>query len=196
MANVSGQSFTYPPFFDFPAFFTLQSNEAIRAKQLGMWKQLVCDYCAHHRLFIVNVLETSQVDVFRNAKLQRQLSSEGLSALASHMVTSGVAAWTDSPDVGTENASAASKHSRLLVFWRTPSEWADLVLQWVEGTGRIGSVETVTSLIDGDATEGEEFHGVPRELIMLALQGLEQRGRVTIFRGTNTGGEGVKFHHA
>eukprot|EP00913_Durusdinium_trenchii_P026300 g24678.t1 len=51
---------------------------------------------------------------------------------------------------------------------------------------------SMQSLMDGEAAEGQEFYGAPRELIMAALQELVRRNRATLFRGSS-GSEGVKF---
>ncbi|CAK9067410.1 unnamed protein product [Durusdinium trenchii] len=101
--------------------------------------------------------------------------------LAEHLVQQQAALWADE----------AAKE-RLLVLWRSVAGWADLILQWAAENGLMGSVETVQSLMDGEAAEGQEFYGAPRELIMAALQELVRRNRATLFRGSS-GSEGVKF---
>mmetsp|Transcript_15614 Transcript_15614/g.36867 ORF Transcript_15614/g.36867 Transcript_15614/m.36867 type:complete len:185 (-) Transcript_15614:15-569(-) len=176
--------FEFPAFYHLPPFFTLQPNAAVRAKQLELWKQFVSDYCSFHRIFILDIAESSAV--FKNPEIQRQLPGEARRVLAQHLVASGAAAWADAEE-GEKPRSA-----RLLVFWRSPSAWADSILQFATEFGLVGSVETVQSLIDGEAAEGQEFYGAPRELIMVALQELSRRGRATIFRG-GSGSEGVKF---
>ncbi|CAJ1364104.1 unnamed protein product [Effrenium voratum] len=168
--------FQFPGFYQLPPFFTLQPNAAVRTKQLELWKQLASEYCKAKRIFVLGL----DHELFRNAELQRQLPSEARRAVAEHLVASGAAQW------------AGEKEDRLLVLWRSVSAWADLIFQWATENGLIGSVETVQSLMDGEAAEGQEFYGAPRELIMAALQELSRRGRATIFRGSS-GSEGVKF---
>eukprot|EP00927_Polykrikos_kofoidii_P064476 TRINITY_DN59729_c0_g1_i1.p1 TRINITY_DN59729_c0_g1~~TRINITY_DN59729_c0_g1_i1.p1 ORF type:complete len:190 (+),score=31.78 TRINITY_DN59729_c0_g1_i1:129-698(+) len=183
-------SFEFPPFYSLPPFFTLQPHAGVRAKQLTLWRQMLCSYCAHHRLFILDVSDAgvSQQELFNNKGLQRQLSSEGVRALAEHVVAEGVAVWLSGDGGGSVTGS-----SRLLILWRSANEWADLILKWAESTGRIGSVETIFSLSEGESTEDEAFHGAPHELIMVALEELARRGRATIFRGQQTASQGVKF---
>jgi ESCRT-II complex subunit VPS25 len=38
------------------------------------------------------------------------------------------------------------------IWWKRPEEWADLLVEWVEGTGQRGSVLTVYELIQGEGT--------------------------------------------
>mmetsp|Transcript_17891 Transcript_17891/g.42004 ORF Transcript_17891/g.42004 Transcript_17891/m.42004 type:complete len:188 (-) Transcript_17891:243-806(-) len=179
------KDFQFPPFYNLPPFFTLQPNATVRAKQMELWTQFVCDYCRFHRVFMLDISEASAI--FKNAEIQRQLAGDARKALAKHLVETGAAAWADDDGNGGKPRS-----ERLLIFWRSPSAWADQLLNWAQEMGLIGSVETVQSLIDGEAAEGREFFGAPRELIMVALQELSRRGRATIFRG-GSGSEGVKF---
>mmetsp|Transcript_47799 Transcript_47799/g.139438 ORF Transcript_47799/g.139438 Transcript_47799/m.139438 type:complete len:207 (-) Transcript_47799:60-680(-) len=188
--------FEFPPFYNLPPFFTLQQHEGVRAKQLSLWKQVILDFCAFNRLFILDISDGGvaggTAGLFRNAGIQRQLSAEARRTIADHLVREGAAAWADAG----ATAAAPEPRQRLLVLWKSAGEWADMILRWAEDTGRMGSVETVFSLTDGDITEGEAFHGAPRELVIHALQELERRGRAKIFRGTSTGSEGVKFLQA
>mmetsp|Transcript_35683 Transcript_35683/g.82935 ORF Transcript_35683/g.82935 Transcript_35683/m.82935 type:complete len:187 (-) Transcript_35683:113-673(-) len=181
----SQEGFQFPAFYNIPPFFTLQPHAGVRAKQLALWKQLAHDYCSYHRLYSLDVTDARRSELFCNVRLQRQLTAEGLRAVAEHLVSEGAAAWANDAEGGPK--------ARLLVFWRSPAEWARLVLQWAEDMGRIGSIETVTSLCEGEATESQAFHGVPREIMMVALHELVRRGRASIFRGKATNQEGVKF---
>eukprot|EP00747_Dinoflagellata_sp_TGD_P170578 gnl/TRDRNA2_/TRDRNA2_202499_c0_seq1.p1 gnl/TRDRNA2_/TRDRNA2_202499_c0~~gnl/TRDRNA2_/TRDRNA2_202499_c0_seq1.p1 ORF type:complete len:211 (-),score=35.51 gnl/TRDRNA2_/TRDRNA2_202499_c0_seq1:54-653(-) len=185
-STASAAKFQFPPFYGLPPFFTLQPHAAVRAKQLALWKQLVCDYCAFHRIFILEVSDAGRHELFRNTALQRQLTTEGLRAVAAHLVSEGAAAWA-------EGTSAAESRQRLIIWWRSPGEWADMLLRWAEDSGMIGEVETVHSLCEGELSEGQAFHGAPCEVILVALQELVYRGRAAIFTGSVTNQEGVKF---
>ncbi|KAL2162030.1 hypothetical protein VTH06DRAFT_7815 [Thermothelomyces fergusii] len=44
-------SFTFPPEYSFPPFFTRQTNLTTRHAQLTKWASLVLAYCRHHRIF-------------------------------------------------------------------------------------------------------------------------------------------------
>ncbi|CAE7517995.1 vps25 [Symbiodinium sp. CCMP2456] len=157
------KDFQFPPFYSLPPFFTLQPNATVRAKQMELWTHFVCDYCRFHRVFMLDISDSSAI--FKNAEIQRQLAGDARKALAKHLVETGAAAWADDGKGGSQPRS-----ERLLIFWRSPSAWADQLLNWAQEMGLIGSVETVQSLMDGEAAEGQEFFGAPRELIMVALQ--------------------------
>jgi len=80
---------------------------------------------------------------------------------------------------------------RCWVFWRRPEEWADVIWGWVEETGQKGVVLTLYELVEGDATRGQEFHGMDAELFQKSLQVLVKRGKAQIFGQEDQ--LGVKF---
>ena len=41
------------------------------------------------------------------------------------------------------------------IWWRRPEEWADVIADWVEGTGQRGAVLTVYELIQGEAAASQ-----------------------------------------
>merc|ERR1740116_354106 len=110
-------AFEFPTFYQLPPFFTLQPNASVRDKQLGLWKQLSLDYCAHSKTYMLDVADAAGDHLFKNPAIQRQLTAEGRRVVAHHLVSEGVAAWADAEGEGSQ---------RLLIFWRSPSEWADL----------------------------------------------------------------------
>ena len=68
------KDFQFPPFYNLPPFFTLQPNATVRAKQMELWTQFVCDYCRFHRVFMLDISEASAI--FKNAEIQRQLAGD------------------------------------------------------------------------------------------------------------------------
>ena len=56
----------------------------------------------------------------------------------------------------------------------------------------VGSICTIFEIGQGDASEGQEFHGLDELVIVKAVKEIEKRGKAKIFSGT--GSEmGVKF---
>lgn len=119
------------------------------------------------------------------------------------------------PDAGGGSAGAmgstAQGRSVAWIWWKRPEEWADLLVEWVEGTGQRGSVLTVYELIQGEGTMSQgmfcavvrgcsgayanleivEFHGMDTDVMLRSLNVLVKRGKAQIFGGE--GQEGVKF---
>lgn len=68
------------------------------------------------------------------------MDGEFLQELFDEMVKSEKAAWLP----------PLTRKSSILVYWRRPSEWSQLIYKFVERTGGIGSIFTVYDLIEGD----------------------------------------------
>lgn len=78
------------------------------------------------------------------------------------------------------------------VWWRTPEEWAQDIIKWVEETGQRNRVLTFYELLEGDATVHLSFHGLPREMAQKAVGGiLGRRGKATLMGEGE--GLGAKF---
>ena len=77
------------------------------------------------------------------------------------------------------------------VWWRTPDEWADVVYNWVEGTGQKGSVLTVYELSQGDGVKGSDLYELDAEVVNKCLNVLVKRGKAQVFGEGE--GKGVKF---
>ncbi len=75
-----------------------------------------------------------------------KIDGEFLQELISEMVKSEKAAWFP---------SLTNKKSTALIYWRRPSEWAQLIYKFVERIGGVGSIFTVYDLTEGDDSVNE-----------------------------------------
>jgi ESCRT-II complex subunit VPS25 len=177
-------AFPFPSFYDFPPFFTLQPNAQTRSAQLSQWSSLVQSYCRQYRIFKLSLLDALETALFNNARLKRRLSPEAARALIDYMASKegdNRAEWIGQPQ---EKAIA-------WIWWRKPEEWAEVLETWVEETGQKGTVLTLYELLEGDATDIQEFHRMDVEVLRRSLATLTKRGRAQVFGGE--GLEGVKF---
>ncbi|CEM11409.1 unnamed protein product [Vitrella brassicaformis CCMP3155] len=169
-------------FWDLPPFFTIQPTDATREKQLSLWLQVVCHYCRAQRQYFIDISERMADSApFHNAKAKRKLTLDGLRKICSYMVQHGHGVWMD------------EGQNRMAVFWRKPQEWAAAIYRWASDSGHLNSVETLFSLREGDDTRDQDFHGLPHEILLIALQALEGQGKAQIFRGSSSDHDGVKF---
>ena len=76
---------------------------------------------------------------------------------------------------------------KALIYWRKPSEWADLIYRHIEETGQVGSILTVHELFHGDEVQSCEFFGVPEELGRRIVRCWERAGRAQLFEATDDG---------
>ena len=83
------------------------------------------------------------ISILFTLPLKGKIDREFLQELISEMVKSEKAIWLPSTLV---------KKSAVLIYWRSPSEWAQIIYKFVDKTGGIGSIFTVYDLTEGDDT--------------------------------------------
>ncbi|KAJ5544912.1 hypothetical protein N7535_006702 [Penicillium sp. DV-2018c] len=195
--------FPFPPTYNFPPFFTPQPNTTTRHAQLEKWSSLIQAWCRHHRQYRLSLIEAVESPLFHNAALRKRLDLREARAVIDWMTKSEEeggggrrAEWISdtggaSSLGGLVNAAGQGPKTVAWIWWRRPEEWADVVAEWVEGTGQRGSVLTVYELIHGDAAMSQEFHGMDTDVMLRSLNVLVKRGKAQIFGAE--GEEGVKF---
>ncbi|KAJ5476431.1 hypothetical protein N7475_002160 [Penicillium sp. IBT 31633x] len=199
----STQPFPFPPTYNFPPFFTPQPNTTTRHSQLEKWSSLIQSWCRHHRQFRLSLIDAVETPLFHNAALRKRLDLREARAVIDWMTKSEEeggggrrAEWIADAGGGSSSGvlgSGAGQGPKTVawIWWRRPEEWADVLVEWVEGTGQRGSVLTVYELINGDAAMSQEFHGMDTDVMLRSLNVLVKRGKAQIFGGE--GQEGVKF---
>jgi len=166
-------------FYSFPPFFTLQPVEATRSKQLLLWRRLLLGWAEQNPE--AGAIALDSFPLFRNAAIDRSLSTEGRRAVADELVSTGHAAWED-------------PGKTLHLFVKTPSEWAALILDFIQSNGLSGTIYTLYELHSGDLTRDTPLQGIQPALCLKALQVLESSAKVEIYHSTESLDEtGVKF---
>ena len=169
-------------FQDFPPFYTLQLNAGTRARQLASWAELLR---ANHLDFVIEITGPRKPVMFSNPKINRELNSEFILALCGYLVDEGLGEWQ-------------TPNSQFLFYRRPINDWASAVHSWATKTGKIYSIESAFSVIHGDDSKGEIFHGIPNEIAFHALRALEKMNKCElIFRSSDATRDimtcGVKF---
>lgn len=174
--------FVFPKTYFFPPFFTPQPNALTRQSQLRRWSSLVQAYCRHHRIYKLTVVEALETPLFQNTSLKKRLSAKDAKDVVEYMASKEGderAEW-----LGLDKSSA-------WIWWRKPEEWATLIASWVEETGQKGVVLTLYELVEGEATEKQDFHGIDMEVLLLSLNTLIKKGKAQVFGAEDQ--QGVKF---
>ncbi|KAL0486310.1 vacuolar protein-sorting protein VPS25 [Acrasis kona] len=160
----------------------LQPVVATRQKQIKLWSELILNYCQKNTLYKLNLDQAEKLDLFRNDAIQRSLSREAIIVFLDALVEQGKAEWID-----------AKRKDEVSIYWKTPTEWADIIQKWVAETGYSNTVLTVYELIEGDTGEKTEFFGLDGDIFRKAIGVLERRGKAELFQGTTSDQDGVKF---
>ena len=174
-------AFEFPEYYSFPPMFTLQPVEETRAKQLGMWVELVLAFQRHHRRSSVRVAEAARAAPFANDAIGRALGEEGVRAVLDELERRGHGKWR------------GGSRAEFLTSYKTFEAWADLVLAWARNCGKEGTICTLYELHSGDEAEGEEFHGLDSGVLLEAVRVLEERGAAVLVHGSSEDETGVKF---
>ncbi|KAK5091726.1 hypothetical protein LTR05_001911 [Lithohypha guttulata] len=166
----------------YPPFFTLQTSASARQAQLKRWSRLIQRYCRHYKIFQISIVDYQDKDLFRNAKLNKKLYPEDIRTVIDFMVSQD----------GQQRAEwVTSAKASAWIWWRRPEEWATSIAAWVDETGQKGSVLTLYEIVEGDASENQEFHGMDMEVLRKGLAVLAKQNRAQVF-GTDDQ-QGVKF---
>ncbi|CAH3134108.1 unnamed protein product [Pocillopora meandrina] len=178
------KTFEWPWQYNFPPFFTLQTNLDTRRKQIEGWCDLVLAFYKYHKRYVLDVTEAQTSELFSNKKIDHILGVKTINLILEELQSKGNIEWED------------KKKQRCFVMWRTPDEWAALIFKWVQENGMTDTVCTLFELRAGDDTVNEEFYGIDMWMLKKALGQLELKGKAQMFEApdaTDDSGQGVKF---
>ncbi|RMX53341.1 hypothetical protein pdam_00023087 [Pocillopora damicornis] len=180
------KTFEWPWQYNFPPFFTLQTNLDTRRKQIEGWCNLVLAFYKYHKRYVLDIppLPSPLWGIEEGAGSVGKLSLETINLILEELQSKGNIEWED------------KKKQRCFVMWRTPDEWAALIFKWVQENGMTDTVCTLFELRAGDDTVNEEFYGIDMWMLKKALGQLELKGKAQMFEApdaTDDSGQGVKF---
>ncbi|KDQ61484.1 hypothetical protein JAAARDRAFT_30924 [Jaapia argillacea MUCL 33604] len=175
--------FLLPSIHSAPPFFTQQPNPNTQSIVTENWTRLILTYARYRRLFFIKLedAETKGGDwdeVLRNERINRQLFPSHLSHILSQMVERNQAVYE--PQKQTRS---------VLLYWRLPEEWAEVLHEWVTTTGQLNSILTFYEIIEPPIES--VLSGIPMTLLRKAISILGRTGRAQIISVAD--GEGVRF---
>lgn len=171
------EEFRFPSIYEFPPFYTKQPNEQTWKSQLSSWDSLILNYCKHYKIWTLD-LQPDQ-ELFWNKKINRKLKTDSLKDVFNYMVKQGHAEWNDSTTV--------------LIYFKTPTEWANEINQWINDSGQNGTVLTLYELSEGDSTVNQSFHGIHHLILKKALDILAGQNKAVWMKGSDNKIAGVKM---
>lgn len=181
----------WPWQYNFPPFFTLQPNEDTKKKQLDAWSDLILNYCKLKRIFLLDIAENQNSELFSNKKIDRKCSPELINSIIDYLVRSGKAEWVSPAETSPKNKSTTSNSKSCFILWHTIDEWAKIIYDYVNRNALQNTVCTFYELTESDDVKREEFFNINKQLFVKCLTNLQQQRRAELI---NLNGEmGVKF---
>lgn len=141
-------------------------------------------WCQHHRCFALRVDDDAH-PLWRNDAIDRRLPPDARRRFVDGLQTDGAAAWLDG-DPGPK--------SRALVFWRSPDDWCDELIDWAAQSGLEGQIVTTHEATGGRETGGPPaLEGAPAEFVAFVAARLEQKGKGAFVPARGEDDAGIKF---
>ncbi|KZT07335.1 ESCRT-II complex vps25 subunit [Laetiporus sulphureus 93-53] len=172
-----------PSIHSAPPFFTQQPNVATQAILTEQWSRLILSYARHRQLFYIRVedAETAGNDwdeILRNERINRRITPSHLSLILADMVTKNRAVYEPAKQTRT-----------VLLHWRQPEEWAEVLHDWASSTGQLNTILTFYEIIEPPVPS--PLLGIPTTLLRKAVNTLTKTNRAQIIAVSD--GEGVRL---
>ncbi|KAG2353930.1 hypothetical protein BDR07DRAFT_1614573 [Suillus spraguei] len=182
--HTTPSGFLLPSIHSAPPFFTEQPNQNTQAHVTEQWIRLILTYARHKSLFVLRV-EDAEVpgsdwdEILRNERINRATNyTVVLSSLMATMVAKNLAVYEPSKQT----------HA-VLLYWRLPEEWADVLHAWATATGQLNTILTFYEISDPPIPS--PLSGIPIPLLRRAITILSRSNRAQIIGVAD--GEGVRF---
>ncbi|KAF9233463.1 ESCRT-II complex subunit-domain-containing protein [Melanogaster broomeanus] len=147
------------------------------------WTKLILTYARHRRLFTLRV-EDAEVaggewdEVLRNERINRRVPPSYLSSLIAALVSKNVAIY-----------EPAKQTRSVLLLWRLPEEWAEVLHSWATTSGQLNTILTFYEITNPPIPS--PLSGLPISLLRRAITILTRSGRAQIIGVAD--GEGVRL---
>lgn len=129
----------------------------------------------------MNIQESSITPLFTNSSIKRSLQIKDIEYILGELEK-------------LKLVESRDKNS-YFIYFKSLNEWAELVYKYIQDSGRLGNVFTLFELLNGDETEGLEFHGMDQQMFIKVLHVLKSSGKAQVFNSTSGDQNdlGVKF---
>ncbi|KAI5964377.1 uncharacterized protein KGF55_002319 [Candida pseudojiufengensis] len=204
MRSQSSAEFEFPKICSFPPLYTKQPNQTVQQQQLESWNIVILQYCEFYKintLTMEGVPKHSQISsinisdlppLFHNKFISRQVNTEFKNLIITNLIRSKKADYINpkKPDMG------------LYIYWRSITEWGNLIYEYINETGQKGSVLTIYELTKNDDDDDDVLNnGLPSDLrnleesllIKVIREYLVKQGKAQLLMNENNEIGGVKI---
>jgi len=140
-------------------------------------------YARHRRLFTLSTDDARKAtsewhEVLTNERIKHSLSGQHLGALLEALVGAQEAAYEPPKQTST-----------VLLYWRKPEEWAEILHKWAVSTGQLNSILTFYEIQNPPIPS--DLSDIPIVLLKRAISILAKTNRAQIIESAEGGG--VRF---
>jgi len=181
--HTTTMGFLLPSIHSAPPFFTQQPNPTTQVTLTEHWTKLILSYARFRKLFTLRV-EDSETgggdwdEVLRNPRINRKLPPSHLQYIISQMVAKNLAVY-----------EPAKQTRSVILYWRLPEEWAEVLHEWASSTGQLNTIMTFYEIVEPPIPS--ELSNLPILLLKKAIAILTKTARAQIIAVAD--GEGVRF---
>ncbi|KAF7331656.1 hypothetical protein MKEN_00045300 [Mycena kentingensis (nom. inval.)] len=180
---IAQAGFLLPSIHSAPPFFTQQPHPETHATASEQWATLILAYARFRKLFVLRVddaeaAEGDWIEVLRNERINRKVLPTYLSSILAAMVAKNQAAYEP---VGQTRS--------VVLHWRTPEEWAEVLHAWAISTGQLNTILTFYEITDPPVPS--PLSNIHPSLLRKAIGLLAKTGRAQLIAVSD--GEGVRF---
>ncbi|KAG2011978.1 hypothetical protein CC2G_012036 [Coprinopsis cinerea AmutBmut pab1-1] len=184
--HTTPSGYLLPSIHSAPPFFTQQPNPSTQGIVVEQWIKLLLSYARYRKLFILRVDDAEEKgsewdEVLRNERINRRVKPAYLETIISTMVKKNQAAY-----------EPPKQTKAVLLYWRTPEEWAEVLHEWATSTGQLNTIMTFYEITDPPVES--PLTGIPVQLLRKAIGILGKTGRAQTISISD--GEGVRFFAA
>jgi ESCRT-II complex subunit VPS25 len=181
--HTSPSGFLLPSIHSAPPFFTEQPNPNTQSIATEQWSRLILSYARHRRHFVLRVEDAEAPgsdwdEILRNERINRRILPSYMSNLLAALVEKDLAAYE--PPKQTRS---------VLLHWRLPEEWAEVLYDWAVSTGQLNVILTFYDITDPPVESA--LTNIPIPLLRKAISILGKTSRAQMIAIAD--GEGVRF---
>lgn len=143
------EAFEFPKIHAFPPLYTKQPNMTVLNNQLDSWCNIILSYCEYYKITTLTLtgsviysqyedLDTNELPaIFANKEIDRSANDEFRLAIFRHLIQKLKKA---------EFITPKQPEQGVLIYWRSLVEWGNLIHDFVESSGQLGTILTVYEL--------------------------------------------------
>ena len=165
--------YKFPDYFQWPFFFTLQTNGEVRRKQIHMWIDLVLKFCQDNKVWKLTPAIFA-LNLGQNPKINRKLDPKDIEIIFQSLVSVKKACYVN-----------PNKQDDIYILWKSFNEWEQYLYNSAMNRQSIDKLETLDYIIEDDDNKNEEYYNMDKNLLISVLKSLESKGKCGLVKDSS-----------